>query len=92
MTTIEEHLEDLELLVRTAKSTGMKPDAFTTGFRDAMHKVSSSFKGAPPEGFLNADHFLTEALLSYEEHPNLAGIGRIGTALVGYQRSAIAMR
>lgn len=90
MTAIEEHLEELELLVRTARSSVMTPDRFSAGFRLAMQKLSNSLEGAPPNDFLDADHFLTEALLNYEERPDLAGIGRIGNALVGYRRTVTA--
>jgi hypothetical protein len=41
----------------------------------------------PPAGFLDADFALSEALEDYEKHPELAGVGKIGNALVRYRRT-----
>jgi hypothetical protein len=42
----------------------------------------------PPAGFLDADFALSEALEAYEKHPGVAGVGKIGNALVSYRRTA----
>jgi hypothetical protein len=91
MNTLANHMDDMDLLVRTARSTGMQPEKFAAGMLDAMQRVSALLsEGPPPPGFLDADALLSEALNQYETKPSLAGVGRIGNALVSYRRTAIA--
>jgi hypothetical protein len=88
MSTVLDHLAELDLLVRAARSTGIQPEKFAAGMRDAMQKISTLLAKNPPSGFLDADSALSEALEDYEKHPGLAGVGKIGNALVGYRRTA----
>jgi hypothetical protein len=88
MSTVLDHLDKLDLLVRAARGTGVQPDKFTAGMLDAMQKISALLAENPPPGFLDADFVLSEVLDDYEKHPGLAGVGKIGNALVNYRRTA----
>jgi hypothetical protein len=88
MTGLADHLDNLDSLVRTARTSGMAADKFVAAFRDAMQRVSGLLSGNPPDGFLDAASNLTQALLDYEMKPGLSGIGKIGNALVSYRRTA----
>jgi hypothetical protein len=92
MTALIEHLDALDRLVQNARQTKIQPDEFAADVHDAMDKVSKLLAGNPPADFLDADSILTETILEYEQNPNLAGVGRIGNALVSYRRTATSAR
>jgi predicted component of type VI protein secretion system len=88
MSIVLDHLDELDLLVRAARRPGIQPEKFAAGMRDAMEKISTLLAKNPPAGFLDADFALSEALEDYEKHPGVAGVGKIGNALVSYRRTA----
>lgn len=90
MTALIENLDELDLLVKAARQTRMKPSAFAAAFRTAMGKTMDLMQDQYPDGFLDADGKLTKCLLDYEANPDLSGIGRIGNALVSYRRTAMS--
>jgi hypothetical protein len=92
MNVVLNHLDELDLLVRTARRSGMQPEKFAGGMLDAMQKISALLAENPPVGFLEADSALSEALDGYEKHPGLAGVGKIGNALVSYRITATSPR
>jgi hypothetical protein len=85
MSTVLDHLDELDLLVRAARSKGIQPEKFAAGMLDAMQKIQALLAKNPPAGFLDADFALSEALEDYEKHPELAGVGKKGNALVRYR-------
>jgi hypothetical protein len=86
MTALLEYLDELDRLVRTARTTGMPSEDFISGLRDAIGKVKPV--GKFNQDFWDADFILAESLVAYEKHPTPEGIGKIGNALVGYRRTA----
>jgi hypothetical protein len=86
MTALLDHLDELDWLVHTARTTGMPSEDFISGLRDAIGKVKSARK--LNQDFWDADFILAEAIVAYEKHPTREGISKIGNALVGYRRTA----
>jgi hypothetical protein len=85
MTALIECLDGLDRLVQKARRKTIRPEEFAAGVHKAMQKVQTLLVN-PPIAFLNAYSILTETILEYERNPDLAGVGRIGNALVGYRR------
>jgi hypothetical protein len=88
MTALLHHLDELDRLVRTARTTGMQSETFVFEFRDAMQQIWSLSTEKTNPDFLNADYTLTETIATYEKHPTPPGIGAIGNALARYRRTA----
>jgi hypothetical protein len=88
MATLLHHLDELDRLVRTARTTGMKSETFVSECRDAIKQIWSLSTEKTNPDFLNADYTLTETIATYEKHPTPQGVGAIGNALVRYRRTA----
>jgi hypothetical protein len=88
MSTVLDQLDKLDSLVLAARKSRIQPDKFIAGMLDAMQKIQALLVQNPPAGFLDADVVLCEALDNYEEHPGLAGVAKIGNALVKYRTTA----
>jgi hypothetical protein len=90
MTALLDCLDELDRLVRTARTRAMQStEQFISGLHDAMQNVQALLVGRPNhDDFLDADSILTEAIAAYEKHPTQLGVGAIGNALVSYRRAA----
>jgi hypothetical protein len=88
MTALLHHLDELDRLVRTARTTGMHSETFVSEFRDAMQQIWSLSTEKTNPDFLDADFTLTKTIEAFEEHPTPPGVGAIGNALVRYRRTA----
>jgi hypothetical protein len=90
MTALLECLDEMDRLVQKARRTTIQPAEFAAGVHKAMQKVQTLLAN-PPIGFLDADSILTETILEYERNPDLACVGKVGSALVGYRRAATSL-
>lgn len=89
MTELLNHLDELDRLVRTARSPpGIQSEEFISGLHDAMRKISKLLLGTTNHEFLNADSTLTEIIDAYAKQPTPLGVSEIGNALVSYRRTA----
>jgi hypothetical protein len=87
MTSLLDHLDELDRLVIAARKKGMQSERFVSELHDAMRKVSALLPKKTND-FLDADYILTEIIAAYEKHPTLRRVGKIRNALVGYRRTA----
>jgi hypothetical protein len=86
MTALLDHLDELDRLVRTPRTTGMPSEDFVSGLRDTIGKVTPVRK--LNQDFWDADYILAGSIVAYEKYPTPEGISKIEKALVGYRRTA----
>ena len=88
MSTVLDQLDKLDSLVVAARKSRIQPDKVVAGMLDAMQKIQAQLVQNPSAAFLDADAALSEALDDHEKHPELAGVAKIGKALVRYRTAA----
>jgi hypothetical protein len=90
MKTLIEYLDEAELLCHTARRRWMQAEKFSAEVRVCIDSVSRLLASKPwTAGFDRADFDMAKAVEDYDQNPNLAGIGKIGNALVAYRREAV---